>query len=150
MATDYTDNRLFSAASAIYDSELAMCRHYETLRATLTATNVGIVGGVFALASNTDAKTGVALILFIFAIVAGLLVTRLSHAHWFHFHLAAKMRGILAKHHPKTEEKLRAVRKSWGEATNSWEWLRHAFLWIGMNVVPATAASIWLTGWLSE
>ena len=143
MATDYTDPKLFSAASVLYDAELAMSRHYETLRASLTVANLGVVGATFAIGTSGTNKIGVAIVLLVFAITASILAARLSHAHWFHFQLASKMRGVVARHHEKTEEKLFVVRTSWGAATRVWHWIRHASLWIGMNFVPAFVAALW-------
>jgi len=141
MPTDYSDAKLFVSAETLYQTEVSLSQHYETLRATLTAGNISIVGYVAGVAENPPANSQYFLVAL--GVVAGILALRLSHAQLFHFNLASKMRGIVARHHPKTNEKLQNVRKSWAKQTYGWGWVRHGFLWVAINtLVPFAFAYI--------
>lgn len=141
MPTDYSDSKLFASAETLYQTEVSLSQHYETLRATLTAGNVTIVGYVVGVADKPPANSQYFLVAL--GVVAGALALRLSHAQLFHFNLASKMRGIVARHHPKTDEKLQKVRESWAEQTHGWGWVRHGFLWVAINtLVPFAFAFI--------
>lgn len=131
--TDYSNSELFASAHALYETEVSLSQHYETLRATLTAGNIAIVGYVAGLSERPSINAQYFLIAL--GVVAGVLALRLSHAHLFHFNLSSKMRSIIALHHPKTNEKLIIVRKSWAKSTWGWGWLGHGALWVAINTL---------------
>lgn len=141
MATDYTDPNLFAAAKVLYVSETSLSQHYETLRASLTAGNIAIVGLVAG--SSFSSTNGAAYFLIALALVSGILAGKLSSAHAFHFSLAAKMRGIIARHHEKTDDKLKEVRQTWFAGIERLMPIHHALLWVGINaLVPLAFAFI--------
>lgn len=142
-ATDYADPKLFAAAQTLYQTESSISQHYETMRATLTAGNVTIVGVVAG--ASFDNPINAVYFLFVLGLVAAILAFRLSSAHAFHFNLASKMRGIIARQHPKTSEKLQEVRKSWYIEIEKFLPINHGFLWTSINaMIPFAFAVILL------
>lgn len=131
MATNYQDPRIVEAARPIYQTEVSLSQHYETLRASVTAFNIAALG-FMATTKNAPGLTD-EVFLILLAAVTGLLTMRLSHAHTYHFNLASKMRSILCRHDPKLDEKLLDVRTTWKEQTKFWSWLRHSWLWVLLN-----------------
>lgn len=131
MATNYQDPRIVEAARPIYQTEVSLSQHYETLRASVTAFNVAALGFMASIENVSGFADETFLVLL--AMISGLLTMRLSHAHAYHFNLASKMRSILCMHNLKVLEKLLFVRRTWKRETRLWGWLRHSWLWILIN-----------------
>lgn len=145
MRTNYKELELFDGAVILYQNEIALSQHYETIRSAVTGSNLALVVGVAAFSEDVGANTNIVFVLFIVGVITGLLTIKLSQAHYFHFKLAAKMRGIIARRHLKTGEKLDVVRKEWKHETRYWRWIGNAPVWVVLNfLLPISlAVSLW-------
>ncbi|WP_299961934.1 hypothetical protein [uncultured Roseobacter sp.] len=125
---NFSDVRLFEVAKSTYQTEFSLSQHYETLRASLTAVNLALVGAVFSI--DVRDETARLAFLLILGLVSALLALRLGQAHQFHFKLAAKMRRIALQHHRKAFSKFNEVNRDWSERNFWWSWADHEALWV--------------------